>query len=46
MKERFLTPIKVDEPPRHTQIHPRCFTCKKFPVCRIREDYLKTAELM
>ena len=46
MKEKFLTPIDILEPPRHTQIHPRCFTCKKFPVCNIREDYLKTALLI
>lgn len=31
MKEYFLTPIEIKEPPRHTQIHPRCYTCKKFP---------------
>ena len=43
MKEYFLTPIEIKEPPRHTQIHPRCYTCKKFPVCNLREDYLKTA---
>lgn len=46
MQEMFLTPIRIPEPPPHTQIHPRCFTCKKFPVCNLREDYLKTAFLM
>jgi hypothetical protein len=46
MKEMFLTPIHIPEPPPHTQIHPRCFTCKKFPVCNLREDYLKTAFLI
>ena len=46
MKELYLTPIEVDKPPCHTQIHPRCYTCKKFPVCLIREDYLKTALLI
>lgn len=46
MKECFLTPINIPAPPPHTQIHPRCFTCKKFPVCNLREDYLKTALLM
>lgn len=46
MKECFLTPIRIPEPPPHTQIHPKCFTCKKFPVCNLREDYLKTALLM
>lgn len=44
--EYFLTPVQVQQPPHHTIIHPRCFTCSKFPVCRIREDYLKTAELI
>lgn len=46
MKEYFLTPIEIPMPPPHTQIHPRCFTCKKFPVCNLREDYLKTALLI
>lgn len=43
----FLTPIKVCEPPEHTKIkNIRCFTCKKFPVCNIRDDYLKTVSLI
>lgn len=47
MREYFLTPIAEDLPaPDHTQIKPRCFVCKKFPVCNIREDYLKTAKLI
>lgn len=46
MKEKFLVPINIPRPPRHTQIKPRCATCKKFPVCNIREDYLKTAFLI
>ena len=46
MKECFLTPIRIPEPPPHTQIPVKCFTCKKFPVCKLREDYLKTALLM
>ena len=33
-------------PPEHTCIKPRCFTCKKFEVCNIRTDYLKTAKLI
>ena len=46
MKEVFLTPIEINKPcPKH-HIHPRCYTCSKFPVCNIREDYLKTAFLM
>lgn len=44
--KNFLTPINVEEDPCHTQIRPRCFTCKKWPVCNIRMDYLKTAQLM
>ena len=33
-------------PPPHTKIKPRCFTCRKWPVCNIRQDYLKTLKLM
>lgn len=43
MAKTILTPIKVDKPPRHTQVMVRCLTCTKHSVCRIREDYLKTA---
>lgn len=46
MSEYCLNPVNIPEPPRHTQIKPRCLICKKFPVCRIREDYLKTAYLI
>lgn len=46
MKEIFLTPIDVPKPPHHTQIQVRCFTCKHFPVCLIKKDYLKTAVLI
>lgn len=45
-KDYFLSPIQVSKPPCHTQIKPYCATCKKFPVCSIREDYLKTAYLI
>ena len=45
--KKFLTPIEPDlPPPKHTQLLPRCFVCKHFPVCNIREDYLKTAQLI
>ena len=45
--KKFLTPIEPDlPPPKHTQLLPRCFICKHFPVCNIREDYLKTAQLI
>lgn len=46
-KELCLTPIPCKlPPPKNTQIQVRCFTCKKFDVCRIKEDYLKTAMLI
>lgn len=46
-EKKFLTPIEPElPPPAHTQLLPRCFTCKHFPVCNIREDYLKTAQLI
>lgn len=45
--EHCLTPIKEPIlPPPHTKVHVKCFTCKKFPVCNIRADYLRTALLM
>lgn len=45
--EYCLTPIIKQIPaPPHTKIHVRCFTCRKFPVCNIRQDYLKTAQLI
>lgn len=49
MKEekKFLTPIKPELPaPPHTEIKVQCFTCKHFPVCNMRQDYLKTAQLI
>lgn len=46
MNEYLLSLIPDMPPPRHTHIKPRCFTCKKFPVCCLREDYLKTVKLM
>lgn len=46
-KKKFLTPIiPSPPPPRHTEIKIHCFTCKHFPVCNIRQDYLKTAKLI
>ena len=39
-------PINVPEPPRHTQITPRCLTCTKWEVCNLRSDYMKTAMLI
>lgn len=46
MKEVFLTPIEMPKPPHHTQIQIRCFSCKHFPVCLIKKDYMKTAILI
>lgn len=47
MREYFITPIDDDLPaPHHTELVPRCFTCSKFPVCNLRSDYLKTAQLI
>lgn len=45
--EHCLTPISEPMlPPPHTKVHVKCFTCKKFPVCNIRADYLRTALLI
>lgn len=42
----FLAPIPPKLPPKHTQIQPRCFTCKHFEMCSFKRDYLKTLTLM
>lgn len=43
----FLTPINPElSLPEHTEIKIQCFICKHFPVCNIRLDYLKTAQLI
>lgn len=45
--KKFLTPIiPSPPPPEHTRIKVRCFTCRHFPICEIRSDYLKTAKLI
>lgn len=41
-----LTPFETNTVPPLSQIEPKCATCKKFPVCNIREDYLKVATLI
>ena len=46
MKEVFLTPIEMPKPPHHTQVQVKCFTCKHFPVCLIKRDYIRTAVLI
>lgn len=43
----YLAPIEPPlTPPKHTQIQPRCFTCKHFEMCKYKKDYLKTITLM
>lgn len=45
--KKMLTPISEEmPPPKHTQLYPRCFTCRHFPVCEIKTDYLKTLTLI
>lgn len=41
-----LFPYEQPAPPEHTQIQPRCFTCKHFEMCKFKRDYLKTATLI
>lgn len=42
----YLAPLPPLLPPKHTQIQPRCFTCKHFEMCKYKQDYLKTITLM
>lgn len=42
----LLSPIHVERPPKHTKVVPRCLTCSKFEICRLRCDYLKAALLI
>lgn len=42
----LLAPIPPQLPPKHTQIQPRCFTCKHFEMCGFKRDYLKTVTLV
>lgn len=39
-------PCPYPIPPKHTQIQPRCFSCKHFEVCNYKRDYLKTVTLL
>lgn len=41
-----VLPISPKLPPAHTQIQPRCFTCKHFEMCSFKKDYLKTVFLI
>lgn len=46
-KERVYTPIPCKLPsPKNCEIRVQCFMCQNFPVCSIREDYLKVAQLI
>ena len=42
----ILAPLPHLLPPKHTQVQPRCFTCKHFEMCSYRRDYLKTITLI
>ena len=42
----LLAPIPPRIPPKHTQVQPRCFTCKHFEMCAYKQDYLKTVTLL
>lgn len=44
-KQLFPIPPQLP-PPTHTQIQPRCFTCKHFEMCQFKKDYLKTITLV
>lgn len=44
--ERYLTPIPPQLPQPNSQVNIRCCHCKHFPVCGMRQDYLKTAFLI
>lgn len=46
MKEPYLVPFNSNCIPEHVKVHPRCFSCKKNPVCNIKDSYLKTAMLI
>lgn len=42
----ILEPLPPHLPPEHTQVQPRCFTCKHFEMCGYKKDYLKTIKLI
>jgi hypothetical protein len=41
----YLKPAN-NVPPEPTKVQPKCYSCKKFPICSIRKDYLKAASLI
>lgn len=46
-ENKIFTPIKPNlPPPKHCELRPRCYTCRHYPICNIRQDYLKTARLI
>lgn len=45
-KPPVLAPLPPHLPPAHTQIQPRCFTCRHFEMCQYKKDYLKTIKLI
>lgn len=45
-KPPVLAPLPPHLPPQHTQVQPRCFTCKHFEMCQYKKDYLKTVRLI
>lgn len=42
----LLAQIPHQLPPKHTQVQPRCFTCRHFEMCSFKKDYLKTVTLI
>lgn len=45
-KPPVLAPLPHQLPPKHTQVQPRCFTCRHFEMCSFKKDYLKTVTLI
>lgn len=45
-KRPIFAPIPQQLPPKHTQVQPRCFTCRHFEMCGFKKDYLKTVTLI
>lgn len=45
-KPPVLASIPHQLPPKHTQVQPRCFTCRHFEMCGFKKDYLKTVTLV
>ena len=41
----ILLPLPPQLPPKHTQVQPRCFTCKHFEMCGFKKDYLNREQI-